>query len=398
MQEEFQRPMHILNRLIDQGYEAYFVGGAIRDMLLERTIGDVDIATSAQPEEVMNLFSKTVPVGIEHGTVVVLLQDTPYEVTTFRMDEEYVDYRRPKEVTFIKSLHEDLKRRDFTMNAIAMDREGVLIDPFEGQASIQKRLIQTVGDPSERFHEDALRMLRAVRFHSQLSFQVEADTLLGIKKNAEHLKHVSIERITTEFEKILKGKSCHTALALIIETGLVDYIVNVNNYKDQLMKWEKVDTSLLLTRAELWALFCYFLQVKDCESFLMSWKLPTKVIKQTTLIVDSLVYIQKHGWTKILMYKLGIDLALSTERVKLIVQHQHAQNTLDIFKETYMSLPIFSRTDLQVKGTDIIMWSKQSPGPWVAKTIERIEEAVVNGKIRNDKEQIKEWLNTCNLL
>lgn len=164
MNEPFTHAIPILHTLHEHGHQAYFVGGAVRDVLLGREIGDIDIATDATPDKVESLFEKTVDVGKEHGTVIVLHDGVSYEVTTFRTESEYEDFRRPKEVAFITSLKEDLLRRDLTINAMAMDINGEIIDHVGGKQDIKRKRIQTVGDPACRFQEDALRMMRAVRF------------------------------------------------------------------------------------------------------------------------------------------------------------------------------------------------------------------------------------------
>ncbi|MBW3216787.1 CCA tRNA nucleotidyltransferase, partial [Salmonella enterica subsp. enterica serovar Javiana] len=156
--ERFKKASSIIETLKQQGHEAYFVGGSVRDLIIDRPIGDIDIATSALPEEVMAIFPRNVPVGLEHGTVIVVENGEPYEVTTFRTESEYEDFRRPSSVQFVRSLEEDLKRRDFTMNAIAMTEEGKMVDLFAGQEAIQQREIVTVGNAADRFQEDALRM------------------------------------------------------------------------------------------------------------------------------------------------------------------------------------------------------------------------------------------------
>ena len=194
MTDPFQTAIPVIKKLEDAGYEAYFVGGSVRDFLLKRMINDVDIATSATPDEVKKIFPKTVDIGIEHGTVLVLVNNGAYEITTFRTESEYEDYRRPKEVTFIRNLKDDLQRRDFTMNAIAMDKNRKLIDPFNGHLAIQNKIIQTVGSPSDRFQEDALRMMRAVRFVSQLSFQIEAGTVTALASLVHLLDKIAVER------------------------------------------------------------------------------------------------------------------------------------------------------------------------------------------------------------
>lgn len=202
MEQVFIKALPVLRTLIEAGHQAYFVGGAVRDSYLKRTIGDVDIATDAAPDQVERLFKRTVDVGKEHGTIIVLWEDDTYEVTTFRTESDYEDYRRPSEVHFITSLEEDLKRRDLTINAMAMTADGQVLDYFGGKKDIDQQLIRTVGKPEDRFQEDALRMLRAVRFMSQLGFTLSKETEEAIIKEKTLLSHVSVERKTIEFEKL----------------------------------------------------------------------------------------------------------------------------------------------------------------------------------------------------
>ena len=192
----------ILAVLKEHGFEAYIVGGCVRDALLGRNPEDWDITTSALPEQVKELFSNTVDTGIQHGTVMVLMGGTGYEVTTYRIDGEYLDSRHPSEVTFTRSLEEDLKRRDFTINALAWDEDG-LIDLFDGISDLEQGIIRCVGDPDARFNEDALRIMRAVRFSAQLGFTIEEQTRAMSSKYAPRLAMISMERIRVEWEKTL---------------------------------------------------------------------------------------------------------------------------------------------------------------------------------------------------
>ena len=192
--------LHILEKA---GYEAYVVGGCVRDSILGRIPDDWDITTSAKPEQVKALFHRTVDTGLQHGTVTVLMEKEGYEVTTYRVDGEYEDGRHPKEVTFTASLEEDLKRRDFTINAMAYNPSSGLVDLFGGLEDIERKIIRCVGDPLERFTEDALRIMRAVRFSAQLGFDIEEETRKALKVLAPNLKHVSAERIQVELVKLL---------------------------------------------------------------------------------------------------------------------------------------------------------------------------------------------------
>jgi len=214
----------IIDMIEKAGFEAYIVGGCVRDLLMNRVPHDWDITTSAQPEEVKKIFKRTYDTGIKHGTVTVILNEEHYEVTTYRIEGEYKDFRRPTEVSFVEDITLDLSRRDFTMNAIAYHPERGFVDPYNGQADIEKRLIRSVRSATERFTEDALRILRAVRFSAQLGFKIEEDTLKGINKCKALLTHISKERVRDEFLKIcLSPRPEH--INELKELGLLEYII-----------------------------------------------------------------------------------------------------------------------------------------------------------------------------
>lgn len=193
----------IIHTLQDAGHEAYIVGGCVRDAILGKEPGDWDITTSAKPEEVKALFRRTVDTGIEHGTVTVMLDKEGYEVTTYRVDGKYEDHRRPTSVTFTASLIEDMKRRDFTINAMAYNETEGVIDHFDGMKDLERKMIRCVGEPKERFDEDALRILRALRFSAQLDFSIDEKTREAIRNQAVFLKDISAERIHVELTKLL---------------------------------------------------------------------------------------------------------------------------------------------------------------------------------------------------
>ena len=193
----------ILDTLHHRGYEAYIVGGCVRDKLIGRLPSDYDVTTNAKPEEIIKLFSRTVPTGIEHGTVTVLAGNKSCEVTTYRIDGKYEDSRHPKEVSFTASLEEDLRRRDFTVNAFAYSEETGLIDLFDGIDDLKNKTIRCVGDPKERFLEDALRIMRAFRFSAELGFKIEKNTLNAAGSLGFNLKKISAERIRTELMRLI---------------------------------------------------------------------------------------------------------------------------------------------------------------------------------------------------
>ncbi|MDV4151685.1 CCA tRNA nucleotidyltransferase [Clostridium sp. AL.422] len=215
----------IINTFYKNNYEAYMVGGCVRDSILGLNPKDYDITTSAKPENTISLFKKTIPTGLKHGTVTVLINSNPYEVTTFRTDGNYLDNRRPSTVNFVTDIKEDLSRRDFTINALAYNEINGLIDYFNGVNDIENKIIKCVGDPDKRFKEDALRMLRAIRFSCQLSFDIDTNTLNAIKNNSLLITNISKERIRDELCKILLSPNPSKGLEIMKDTKLLEIVL-----------------------------------------------------------------------------------------------------------------------------------------------------------------------------
>ncbi len=215
---------YIIDTIMEAGYEAFAVGGCIRDSILGREPDDWDITTSASPYQVKELFRRTIDTGIQHGTVTVMIDKEGYEVTTYRIDGEYEDSRHPKEVIFTANLEEDLKRRDFTINAMAYNEKTGLVDIFEGMKDITRKVIRCVGSPMERFTEDALRMMRAVRFSAQLGYRIEEETAKAITDLAPNLTKISAERIQTELVKLVTSPH-PDYLRIAYETGITAVIL-----------------------------------------------------------------------------------------------------------------------------------------------------------------------------
>jgi len=229
----FEGIFEIAKMLKDKGFQCYIVGGIVRDLLLYKSINDDaewDITTDAKPEEIVEIFSKkrikVIPTGIKHGTVTVIYKGKMYEITTFRIDKDYKDGRHPSEVIFTSSIEEDLSRRDFTINAMAIDIiDEKFIDPFGGMSDLEKNIIRAVGNPEVRFYEDGLRLMRACRFAAKLDFTIEEKTLEAIKKNKENLKRVSIERIRDELIKMLIAKRTSVGIEYMRISGLLDIVL-----------------------------------------------------------------------------------------------------------------------------------------------------------------------------
>lgn len=221
---------YIIDTYYNNNYEAFMVGGCVRDSLLGLNPKDFDITTSALPHITENLFSKTIPTGIKHGTVTVVIDKENFEITTYRTEGNYLDNRRPEKVEFVRNIKEDLSRRDFTINAFAYnDKEG-LIDYFNGMDDLKNKIIRAVGDPNKRFNEDALRMLRAIRFSAQLGFAIEDKTYDAIKDNVHLIKNISSERIRDELCKILISDNPSQGIEILKETNMLSIILpEINN-------------------------------------------------------------------------------------------------------------------------------------------------------------------------
>ncbi|KSU63448.1 tRNA nucleotidyltransferase [[Bacillus] enclensis] len=389
----FQDAIPLLKKIEQAGYQAFFVGGSVRDYLLGRPINDVDIATSAFPDEIKSIFPRTADIGIEHGTILVIEKKNEYEITTFRTESGYGDFRRPDRVKFIRSLEADLMRRDFTMNSMAMDADGVIYDPFDGRDDIKQKLIRTVGEPAERFSEDALRMLRGVRFVSQLGFELETGTRKALTAYSNLLSHIAIERKTIEFEKTLSGDYRDKALEILIESALYKQLPGLSEESEAIRKIAGLPLVKKLSTDQMWLLLTAGMDI-DPSVFLKMWRLPSKVIKERNKEKDILSRRIKEGWTRELLFRSGLERAVNVEKVYNCI---HSLNSsTESLQEKYKALPIKDRKELKVTGNDLMNWSEKAGGPWVKETLEGIEKAILNEEIPNDHDTIRRWLETCN--
>lgn len=388
MEELFETGKIIIRKLKKAGFEAYFVGGAVRDYVMLRSIHDVDITTNAQPEDVEQLFSQTIDVGKEHGTIVVLIHRRPFEVTTYRTETSYTDHRRPDEITFTTQLEEDLKRRDFTMNAMAMSEDYTVHDPYNGKWSIKERTIQTVGEANERFSEDALRMLRAIRFMSTLKFTLSPDTSLAITKYQETLFDVAIERIVVELRKMYHGENIEAAKAALENTGLIKHIPFFKEMKQPLTATVATDMVDEI-----------FLQIHFDHSLM-------KFLNELNLPNNDKRIIKN-------MLSLMIDLNQSTDPVKIAFDYENTilkklasiSNYNNIMNEEVSlllqksiqeqpDLPIHSRQDLNVDGKMLMEVFNLKGGPWIKELLSILEEAVLFKKLQNNQDELIEWVRS----
>lgn len=396
--EEFQKALPVLDLIEQAGFEAYFVGGSVRDALIGIAVNDVDIATSALPEEIKAIFPKTVDIGIEHGTVLVLTSYGEYEITTFRTESTYHDYRRPDEVQFVRSLEEDLKRRDFTINALALNRGGNLIDYYEGLKDLKRGIIRAVGQAQERFNEDALRMMRAVRFASQLDFNIEEKTLKAIAQMHPLLEHIAVERITVEFDKLLMGKNHAKGLQALVSTGLYKFCPGLKNAKDSLLTLAKLDSEFPHLDAT-WALLIYFMienqilaeDITQWRQFLRQWKRSNKQIEHILNLLKAFLY-RKDGQSinSFYLFEYGLEDSLMVEQMRELMSWS---SSVEEVRSVYSQLPIKTSADLAVSGSDLLALTKNAPGPWVGVSLKKILNLVLSGQLKNQKEIILDYVS-----
>ncbi|AXN37321.1 CCA tRNA nucleotidyltransferase [Peribacillus butanolivorans] len=397
MDQLFLKSVPILELIEKAGFEAYFVGGSVRDYILGRPINDVDIASSATPLEIKGIFPKTADIGIEHGTVLVIAESGTYEITTFRTESGYTDFRRPDSVQFVRSLTEDLQRRDFTMNAIAMDKSGNMIDPFNGKRDLLQKRIITVGNPHERFHEDALRMMRALRFVSQLDFELDQQTFDSLQENGPIISEIAIERILIEFEKLLAGAYKTRALSLLLESGLYQYLPQFSNQKENLEKLLNLPLHHLKA-AELWSVIMIYTNAKDIEAALREWKLPLKTIRSVQRIIQLAKKEPPFENSALEIFQAGQIEAVQAAKVRAVLTGRNVKDAEKVIHQRFNELIIKQMSDLTVTGTDLLKWHQERPGPWVKEYLELILKAVLNAELRNEKDEIKRWLEKCNLI
>lgn len=393
MDRLFLEAIPVIEKIEESGYEAYFVGGSVRDSMLNRTINDIDIATQATPEEVKAIFDITFDIGIEHGTVLVRFNHQNFEVTTYRTESTYNDYRRPSSVQFIRSLHDDLQRRDFTMNAMAMDKAGNIIDPFNGKKAIEQKTIVTVGLPHDRFTEDALRMMRAIRFVSQLGFSIEEVTFQAIKQSAHLLNKIAMERIEMEMSKLLSGKHKKAALHLIDSLQLYEVFPSIINH--QSLQYIQSYDYAELTEEEMWVLLL-FANGQFVEKELRMWRLSVKKIKLLKKAYDFLQKRMTSDWELFDLYMAQEPIVIMVENIWNVlnkkVDDQNKHNRIAQLNQ----LPIKHSSELAVSGKELMDWLNQPGGPWLKKLLQQIERAIVEGSLQNEQEAIRRWIENEN--
>ena len=430
----------LLERLNKNGYEAYIVGGCVRDSLLSKKPYDFDITTNAMPNEMLEIFSdfKIIPTGIKHGTLTIMIEDQSFEVTTYRMDGEYLDNRHPKEVTFSRSLAQDLERRDFTINALAYNKQDGLVDLFDGISDLKGKNIKCVGDPDKRFTEDALRIMRAIRFASTLGFKIDYKTKESILKNCHLLKNVSMERIRDELLKLLCGDNVTAVLieyreviATIIPELRVTFdfdqhnkhhIYNVYDHMAFAVGYSKPDPDvrLALLLHDIGKPACYKTDENGAGHFyghgkagekisrpiLKRLRLPTQTVE---LISDLILYhdypiepkrrvvlrrLNKFGedkLRKLMMVKEGDSLA---HNPKYLRRAEETEEINEIIDDVISCNECYSLKTLKISGTDLKSLGIPA-GKRIGIILNTLLSEVIEGNIENSHEVLiaraKEW-------
>ncbi len=426
----------ILTRFHKNGYEAFCVGGAVRDSIMGAPAGDWDITTSALPEETKKIFTdcRVIETGIQHGTVTVLINKKPFEITTYRIDGEYQDNRHPQGVLFTKNLSEDLKRRDFTINALAYNKQAGLVDLFSGQDDIYNGIIKTVGDPAGRFNEDGLRIMRALRFSSVLGFKIEEETSKAIHENKELLKNISAERLQVELVKLLQGKNAFSVLMEYPDVlgVFIPEILPCVNFKQYGKKhaydvWEHIchtvdtipkekDLRLTMLLHDLGKIPTHKLNENGDSTFknhamvggetakeiLTRLKFDKKTINRVSFLVsyhdfepcESKTELKKHLKTKTLDDIRTLLIIKKSDRGALSESYRDISEgtirNLRWLKEIEDNNECCKIQDLAVSGNDLI--NIGIVGEAIGESLEKLLDAVIEEKIPNNKRDLLTYL------
>ncbi len=401
----------ILKKLGRAGYEAYIVGGCTRDSIQGRLPQDWDITTCAMPEQIKQLFPRTIDTGIKHGTVTVMIGTDGYEVTTYRIDGVYEDGRHPRDVTFTRSLEEDLKRRDFTINAMAYNPEKGLVDLFGGIEDLKEGRIRCVGDPRARFSEDALRMMRAVRFAAQLGFSIEEDTACAVKELAGSLSRISAERIRSELEKLLLSphpELIETAYELGITGAMLpeyDALTHVAAKPAGMYENARRHTAALLsaaaeTKAQRFAALMAYLDPDQVEIVMRRLKFDnlTRTLTERLVQYQSFAFENSETAMRQFLYEAGKDLfpelvLLRTAQIAAGEPDEAAAARRDLKEKEELFLKVtgsgqcFSLDKLAVSGNDLIA-AGVKPGRKMGALLHKLLEEVIKDQNLNEKERL----------
>lgn len=367
----------VILELKKNGYEAYMVGGAVRDRLLKIPITDVDITTNARPYQVAKMF-KTVPTGIKYGTVTVMYSDEQFEVTTYRIDGEYSDNRHPETVIYSDEVEQDVMRRDFTINGLLMDENEEIFDYVNGISDLKNKLIRTIGNPEDRFNEDALRLLRAFHFQSKLGFQIEEETFQAIKDFRNLIKEVSRERVLAEIIKILQGEDVLLAFQSLIDTKMIEMLPGLEKgVKHFLSINEKPYVDVFFTIS--FALHGFIPK---------EWNFSNKHRNRYEIAAN--LTRSKSDFDPITLYTYGLDHALLANRAMTMLKY--SSNRKQEIEDAYKNLKIQSLLDLKLRAPEIIKIANKKAGAWVRELQEKMVIEILNNRLENKREALIDFI------
>ncbi|MBE5970115.1 MAG: CCA tRNA nucleotidyltransferase [Lachnospiraceae bacterium] len=387
---------NIIETLDKAGFEGFIVGGCVRDACLGVEPKDWDITTSAKPEEVKALFKRTIDTGIEHGTVTVMIERQGYEVTTYRIDGKYKDGRHPEEVVFTPSLEEDLKRRDFTINAMAYNESAGLVDLYGGMDDLKAKRIRCVGDAAQRFREDALRILRALRFSAQLGFDISEETKSAILEIKENLKLISKERIREELNKLLLSDEPEK-ISLVHDFALAG-IIYENGGKPVIFPSECGDKMLSALKASAkikelrWSIYLNSLSGEEANVFMRALKFDNKTtatVKKLCAFSDVKIDCEEIS-VKHMIQKVGLsefDLLIALQNLLGFCDDTTAGALMDIKEKIVKRGDALFLKDLKINGSDLLECGIKK-GENIGKMLELLLEKVVEDYSLNDREKL----------
>lgn len=405
----------IVRRLQEHQYEAVFVGGSVRDTVLGLPVKDVDIATSARPEQVLKLFERCIPTGLQHGTITVIQDSVSYEVTTFRKESVYESHRKPESVLYITDLEGDLLRRDFTMNAMALTDKGELLDPFDGLRDLKRGTIRCVGDADSRFQEDALRMLRAIRFIGVYQLSPAPQTWKALIRHRALMKYIAMERVQAELDKMLAGDAPQRGLHFVAASGLLLYLKEpFLEETEQLLKgdYRSKNPEMLFSRLNQlksvdlrWAAIAIGtnMSFEAVQHMLRVLRFSNNRIKSITAIVaihkEILIHAVETDEHKLHINWIGAVIRYggrsAFEWLEVAQTISEPQQTLPADLLTRLAdwlnkMPISSLKQLNVSGNDLTAHVKRPAGPWVSEWLNKLLLMAASGGLPNKRMQLIE--------
>lgn len=378
----FELGSEVIRILAEHDHEAYFVGGSIRDALLGMEIKDIDITTSALPDEVMRIFPMTKPTGIKYQSVTVSWKNHRFEITSFRMEGKYENHRHPTEVRHTTHLKDDLLRRDFTINALAMDAAGTIIDYHEGLSDLRQGIIRSIGDPNERFEEDALRMLRAFRFQSKLGFTIEAKTAEAVRDSRKLLLKIANERILNEWVKILEGAHCQMTFQTMIDLQMTDVFPELARGMEIL----RLQGNHNLNIIQFFALCQYLNQ----EPLAGSWRFSKKERYTIDRLAELVEVTQNDLFDALIVFGYGTAFSLMANQINVVLNKDNDQRQR--IEDIDCHMPIRRTCDLAFKGQDILDTMGLKDVRIIGMIIDEVIKQVITGELNNTYSDIRTFV------